>query len=239
MDTRNSQRFIVAYNSIDYSLRTIYDIKRSTGFSDAVRRASQTHTIVKKYEDDMLDYSRLRNSIVHSSGTLMAEPHDEVVEKIEHIARTLAAPPLAFNLGQKNKPFNIEADTEFATVIAKHYEIGFTNLPVVSGKAIIGVSNLKQIATTLAEIVSKKQSLDEFIKSVTIADILKRNEAEAAEYFVIANEKLTVSEALGLFSQNRKLACILFTKTGRRDDEPTGILTAGDVIDLNKILDEY
>ena len=62
----NSARFLSAYNTIDYSLRTIFNQKRSTSFSDAVRRASKQNSLVAKFEDDLIDFGRLRNSIVHT-----------------------------------------------------------------------------------------------------------------------------------------------------------------------------
>ena len=45
----NAQRFITAYNAIDYSLRTIYDFKRSMSFSDVVRRSVVLNSVVRKY----------------------------------------------------------------------------------------------------------------------------------------------------------------------------------------------
>lgn len=35
----NARRFLDAYNNIDYALKTRYNINRSTGFSDLVRKA--------------------------------------------------------------------------------------------------------------------------------------------------------------------------------------------------------
>ena len=71
----NSKRFLDAYNNIDYTLKTRQNLNRSMGFSDLIRKTSTTNYIVKKYEDDLVDYGRLRNAIIHNNN------EDFVIEK--------------------------------------------------------------------------------------------------------------------------------------------------------------
>ena len=94
-DKTNAIRFIDAYNKIDYALRVQNNFKRSMSFSDMIRRAVVVNHIVRKYEDDLIDFGRLRNAIIHKSNDkfIIAEPHIDVVEKIEKIARLVATPP--------------------------------------------------------------------------------------------------------------------------------------------------
>ena len=61
----NSRRFIDAYNRIDKALHNRFGFKPSMSYSDAVRRAAAINSVVRKYEDDLIDYGRLRNAIVH------------------------------------------------------------------------------------------------------------------------------------------------------------------------------
>ena len=63
----NATRFIDAYNKIDYALRVQHNFKRSLSFSDMIRKAVVQNHIVRKYEDDLIDFGRLRNAIVHKS----------------------------------------------------------------------------------------------------------------------------------------------------------------------------
>ena len=93
----NAKRFIDAYNNIDYALKTRYGLNRAMGFSDLIRKAVVINYIVRRYEDDLIDYGRLRNAIVHSNSEdfIIAEPHTSVVENIEHIEKLLTTPPLA------------------------------------------------------------------------------------------------------------------------------------------------
>lgn len=58
-------------------------------------------------------------------------------------------------------------------------------------------------------------------------------------YYVITNSKVTVEQIMELFNKNRKLLVILITQNGNNLDKPLGIITVGDVVDMNKILDLY
>ena len=55
----NSRRFINAYNAIDYAIRVQHNFKRSMSFSDVIRRAVPVNYLVRKYEDELIDYGRL------------------------------------------------------------------------------------------------------------------------------------------------------------------------------------
>ena len=89
LEKSNAVRFIDAYNKIDYQLRIQYNFKRSMSFSDMIRKAVVMNHIVRKYEDDLIDFGRLRNAIIHKSNDkfLIAEPHTDVVEKLEKITK--------------------------------------------------------------------------------------------------------------------------------------------------------
>ena len=93
-NSSNAKRFINCYNLIDSALRMQGDMKRSISYTEAVRRAARTNTIVSKYEDKLIDYGRLRNAIVHSNNDefIIAEPHTSVVEDYEKITSLIITP---------------------------------------------------------------------------------------------------------------------------------------------------
>ena len=62
-----AQRFINSYNQIDYALRVQHNFKRSMGFSDMIRKSVPINNITRKYEDDLIDFGRLRNAIIHGT----------------------------------------------------------------------------------------------------------------------------------------------------------------------------
>ena len=83
----NSERFISAFNKIEKYLDDVIKAgDRFTSFSSSVKRAAEKNIIVRRYKDDLLEISELRNAIVHERTDpeyLIAEPHDSVIELLE------------------------------------------------------------------------------------------------------------------------------------------------------------
>jgi len=99
----NAERFLSAYNNIDYTLKSRYDFSRSMGFSDLIRKCVVLNYIVRKNEDKLVDYGRLRNAIVHNNDDfIIAEPHDSVVEDIERLEKLITKMDLsALQMGRR------------------------------------------------------------------------------------------------------------------------------------------
>ena len=98
MDVTNAERFLKSYNNIETQLKILYNAKATQNFTDLVKRCTELDITVRRYENELIDYGKLRNAIVHrSSGgrgeTVIAVPCDEVVETIAHIERLLCTPP--------------------------------------------------------------------------------------------------------------------------------------------------
>ena len=60
-------RFLDAYNAIDKALRAQYNYKTTISFSDLIRRCADLNHVVRGHENDLINFARLRNAIVHSS----------------------------------------------------------------------------------------------------------------------------------------------------------------------------
>lgn len=101
---KNSDRFLTAFNRIDHSMREIAGAKDFMPFYRLIDLAKKKSPLVRKYEDDLRSYADLRNAIVHNRTSMeyvIAEPHIEVVEKIEHIDEVLTRPKLVGQLFRK------------------------------------------------------------------------------------------------------------------------------------------
>lgn len=238
--TNNSKRFIRTYNQIDSALRVQGDMKRSISYTEAVRKAARTNSIVAKYEDALIDYGRLRNAIVHNSDPdlAIAEPHDEVVEEYEKIAELICTPPLAVKSNICNKVIStIEYNVSLKEVMEYGYKSGFSNIPIFKDGMLIGVANAGKIAEVIGKKIYEKQDINSFLEKTTIEEVLR--EFTNDNYYTIANEKITLDKVLNLFTENRKLLVILITKSGTLLEPPLGIITISDIMDINKILDNY
>ena len=235
----NAVRFINAYNMIDQSLRGIYNYKRNISFADIIRRTVPLNSVVRRYEDRLIDYGRLRNSIVHNSTEerVIAEPHIEVVKEMEFIASLLSSPPKVAEVIKKKEVKILSAETSIKDVIVALSSTGFKRIPIYENNALVGVIDSPQIVNVLGDVLREKENVLDFISHTPIVNILEVKENE--KMYVVRDENLTVQEALDIFFGNRKIQVIIITKKGTFAERPINILTNADFIDLNKVIDDY
>ena len=239
MKKSNAERFLTAYNNIDYGLRSIYGFKRSMSFSDVVRRSVVLNSVVRKYEDDLIDYGRLRNAIVHkgNSNFVIAEPHVDVVEKMEGIARLISTPPLAYDKISTHEVLCVNSTDLLRDAIKLMARSGYSNLPVYTDNKLVGVLNGQRLMDILGRHLLKNDNIQKFVDKVTIADIIE--ELGNEHYYCLVDEKVTIEQVMNLFETNNKLLIVLITKQGTEEYPPLGIITKDDVIKMQKVLDVY
>ena len=236
---QNARRFINAYNVIDQSLRSIYNFKRNLSFADVIRRTVPLNSVVRRYEDKLIDYGRLRNSIVHNSSEeqIIAEPHKEVVAEMEFIASLISSPPKVVEVIKKKDVKILNSNTSILDCLVALSSTGFKRIPIYDNNMLVGVVDSSQIVNVLGETSRQKKEIKSFLEETPIIDILETNDKE--KMYVICSEELTVQEALDIFFNNRKIQVIIITKKGTFAERPINILTNADFIDLNKIIDDY
>ena len=235
----NATRFLAAFNDIDYVIKTRYNLNRSMGFSEAVRRAVAYNYTIRKYEDDLIGYGRLRNAIVHDNGDfIIAEPHIDVVEKIEKICKLLTTPPRALESIARRDVLSVHAHKSMREVIMLIASSSYSNIPVFNDdNEIIGIANGQKIIDALGKHLLSGGKADSFLDAIKIEDMLSK--IENSDYYAIANKDITIEQALTLFHQNSKLLAVLITNNGGAKEKPLGILTGADVLKMNKILENY
>ena len=235
----NSERFILAYNSIDYSLRAIYGFKRSISFADLIRKAVPLNSVVRKYEDELIDYGRLRNSIVHKTNPnyVIAEPHIEVVEEFEKIAKLIDTPPTAFEKICKKEVLVCDHDVSLKQVLSIMTRTGYHNIPVYQNGVLQGVAVSSKILTKIGECILRNEDVDKYLEDTKVYQIIDGQ--EDSKLFKVADKKMTIEKALNYFYINRKLAIIIITEKGTFNEEPIGVITTADILDMNAVLENY
>lgn len=235
----NATRFVNAYNQIDYSLRTQYNFKRSMNFSDLIRRSVLVNHVVRKYEDDLIDYGRLRNAIIHRSNDniTIAEPHDSVVENIEKIARLITTPPNALQTICHEDVLTVENSVSIKDVVGLMAKKSFSNIPIYKDGTLLGVANGQKILEFIGSQINQKQNIDQVISSTPIEQILQFN--SVFKQYEVLPASSTIEVVLDLFNKNRKLLAVLITKTGSMQEPPLGIITTSNIVDMNNILENY
>ena len=236
-ENKNAKRFISAYNRLDQGLRDIYSIKRSLNYADMIKKVATVNTVVAKFQDELIDYGRLRNAIVHgNSEEIIAEPNYSVVEKLENIARLINTPPKVIDSLRLRKVYMVQGDATLKEVIYQMGRMGYSIIPVYISGTLIGVINRKMIVDTLAKFIREGRdvsiAMDEPVSECT--NIF----SETSNYEVVPSN-ITIENLLYIFDQNRKLSSVILTENGNYNEEPKAVVVSADIIDLNKILDNY
>ena len=233
----NAERFITAYNRLDKTIRDIYNFKPALTFSDVIRKASEVNYVVKKYEDDLIDYGRLRNAIVHrSNDQTIAEPHDEVVETMEKIVRLVTSPPKAMQTIVNRSVFIADGEVALSKLLVEMQKNGFSNVPIYLGDTLVGVLNRKMVIDAFGDAVFNGKDLDEFVEN-RIVDCL--SVLDVNNHYEVVSSNVTIDNILYMFQQNRRLSTIIITPEGKYNEKPVGIVVTADIIDIQAILDNY
>ena len=233
----NANRFISAYNRLDQGLRDIYSIKRTLTFSDMIRKVANVNTVVAKFEEDLIDYGRLRNAIVHRSGDeIIAEPNIEVVEKLEKIARMINTPPKVIDCLRPRKVYSVDGDETLNNVVLEMGRAGYSVVPVYISGTLVGVINRKMIVDGIAKFIEQGRDIDDSINEPVSKWLDIFNETE---HYEVAPSTITIENLLYMFQQNRKLSSVILTENGNYTEPAKVVIVSADLIDLNTILDNY
>lgn len=233
----NAFEFIAAYNEIDARLRAIYKGKGNLQFSDLIRRCAEFNATVKRYEDELASYARLRNAIVHNSTKkerVIAEPCAEATKEIRHIADLLCRPPRLQDLKKKQLSY-LSCQATLKEAFCSIAKSGFSNLPVYDGGRMLGILNNRRLVCELGKALAHGQSADEAL-SATCADILRDEDMYA--YYKLLSAENSVQEAVTAFTENKKLLAVIVTERSAHGDKIIDILTAADLPRLMKLLED-
>lgn len=231
----NAMRFISSYNNIDKVLRNVYNFKASLSFTDVVRRCAQNSSIVRKYEDELLSFSRLRNAIIHNSvqEKIIAEPHDDIVEQIEMIEKLVTSPPSI--LSALHKALICTHDVSLSKAIKMMTDGGYSNMPVLKNGLILGVASNKLIVEAIAKALKNSVDIRRYLDSTPISDVLSSDYG----HYVVVPPTLTIDAALNMFHASSKLRIILITKGGTLDGEIEGVVTIEDLTRMSDLVFSY
>lgn len=233
MTVKNSDRFIVAYNRIEKILTEKADTDEYCPFYRLIDKVKITNSVVRKYEDDLREFGDLRNAIVHNRTDVdyvIAEPHDEVVERIELIEQKLSNP---LNVGALFgcKVHTLQVEDPLTAALKLMSDTKFTQVPIYQNGKFKGLITAAGITYWLAG-----QSTEDVItrEIPTLSDVY--NYENRKESFEFVNKDLSVYEAEDYFkraiTRGTRLEALLITDNAHHDGELIGIIRPFDLLKI-------
>ncbi|WP_274308767.1 CBS domain-containing protein [Solibacillus daqui] len=234
---KNSDRFLTAFNRIDHTMRDIVDAKGFMAFYRLIDQAKNKSPLVRKYEDDLRSFADLRNAIVHNRTSMeyvIAEPHTEIVEKIEHIDEAIAKPKLVGQLYRK-RVYTLQTTDSLQHALKVIRKKKYTQFPVYDERkrfqglvTTVGITNW--LATT---ITGAKLQVPNHMPIVK--DILQHEKNKKNYQFI--SRFLTIYEAEEIFKlgveRGRRFEALLITEHGRPHQKLIGIVTPIDIMKVD------
>lgn len=226
MVARNSDRFIVSYNRLDQLMKDLIGTNEHMAFFRLIDFAKKKNAIIRRYEADLREYGDLRNAIIHHRTSLefaIAEPHDEVVTKMEEIESALAKPITVAQMFQTNVTIFQETDSlSYALKVIKDKK--YNQFPVYKGKTFKGLITPVGITMWMA----RKVDSESFSRKRTMLSEILAHESNRDNHRFIQAEA-SVFEAVEIFKSSvvhgRRLEALLITEDGKSSDKLIGIVT--------------
>lgn len=204
-----SDEFIGAYNTIDQVLKRQNGYEQEKNFTDVIREVAPGHAIVRTNLQLLESYANLRNAIVHNQDKdyVIAEPHEEVVEKIQEIAELVSHPPRVYPTFQR-EVLTYEASNSIFDAIQEMAKKDFSQMPIAEDGKFIGLLNANTITRWFG--ATENKMIDDegstIITDTTIKDVLDYQERDDTYAFINRNSHM--HKARDYFDKNRNLEAL-------------------------------
>jgi len=231
---RNSDRFLVAFNSIEKALRQDIKDEHYIPFSRLITLAKKTNAIVRMFYDDLREYSDLRNAIVHDTIDLnyaIAEPHDSIVDNIEKIALEITKPKKVIPLFEK-KVKTFQSNNSLADILRAINKFSYSKFPIYEGDKFIGLLTKKGIVNWLAIHVDDP---DLSFTNTILKDVIWHEKKKKNYRFI--HKDMTIYDVKEIFKKNveegsTRIDAILISEYGGHSNHIYGIITPWDMVHI-------
>ncbi len=231
MCVERAERFIVAFNKIEKYFNQQISDTSYVPFFRAVLRLRKKDAIVNRYHNDLLEYSELRNAIVHERTEVnytIADPHIEIVEAIEKIADEMTAPKLVIPTFAKTLKV-LQADLTVKEILNVIRETKFTQFPIYRSKQFVGLLTDKEVLHWIARHMNG--NFNELLKTPLIK-LLDDNGSDPNYRFIPRSMDIYHAERLllDMFKKHEGIAALLITQDGKSNQKLLGMVTPKDLI---------
>lgn len=227
-----SGKFETAFNRIHKALREMVKETESDAFVELLYSGYKNHSLIRKYKSELHQFAKLRNAIVHervNADYYIAEPHIEVVERIEEICREFEKPQTALSIAT-SPVFYYYEDAYLKDVLKVINKFDFTRFPVYDkDDKYVALLTSTEIIQWMAKHFSSEVI---HFEDVRIKELLTKGK----NYFVtFVTEDASLYEIEELFeryhTRGKKLQAVIITETGDRHGKPIGVITPWDLLD--------
>lgn len=239
MDYANAARFLKSYNKIESQLKILYSARPTVNFTDLVKRCTDLNITVRRYENELIDYGKLRNAIVHRAAgkeTFIANPSDDVVANIEFIEKQLCNPPPVLSALGGRKLASVFADMPLTAAAQKFSENRRKTLVVSDHGKTVGLIDCYGLLGRLAQLAAAGEDAGAFLSATTCGQYAAEGRCGGCLFL---GADATVFDVFEAFEREKGLSAVLITETGDGSEKVKLMVTPTDFPALNRYLESF
>ena len=203
------------------------------GLGDAARQLAGSHSLVRRYQSDLMAFAGLRNAIAHhryQGGRPIATPLPETVTKAQGVLAQFERPALAFDLAHKAVMFD---QSDALQPSLEQMAAGrLSQAPVTAAGTYRCMLTTNAVARWLAANIDDEGNV--LMPHVRVSDVLDHLEEHEVARFVART--LTASEAVDLLTSETPPLALLITQDGKMTQSILRVLVSSDIPALLKAL---
>jgi len=232
---RNSDRFLIAFNSIEKQLRKYAPDDHFIPFSRLISFAKKSNSTVRRYYDQLREFSDLRNAIVHDTIDVhyaIAEPHDKVVQVIEEIDNELKQPVKVVPMFQKRVTV-FQSNHTLKDMLNAINTFSYSKFPIYNHQVFQGLLTKDGITNWFAKHIDEEPLS---FSDVSLKKVLSHEKGKNENYRFISQD-MTIYDIKEIFRKNieegtTRIDALLITQNGDSSEELIGIITLWDMMHL-------
>ena len=239
MEYANAAKFLRSYNKIESQLKMLYSMKPTQNFTDLVKRCTDLNITVRRYENELVDYGKLRNAIVHHTGErelFIANPSDDVVENIEYIERQLCDPPAVTEAFKVKKTSIVYADKPLLTAVQTFAESEKKTLVVYDHGTMKGVLNSYYVFRLIAERAAAGEDVTAYLRETKCGEVLSD---ALLDRYCLMDKTATVFDVFAAFERRKDIYAVIVTENGKIGEKVLLLLTPSDFPVINRYLETF
>lgn len=222
-------RFEAAYNGIDRALKDHLGVTEYVPFRTLLEDYNKLHPHWKDDKEDLIEFSRLRNVVVHNRVypyRYYAIPTASAVRGIEAIYARLTQPARAIPTWQREVRV-VQISDSLPDVLSLINTLEHSRFPVYENGTFCGLLTENSITRWLAR-HSARNSTRINLHDHRVREVMSEARNRPNWEFVPADA--TVDEVRYKFARNPRLEAALITPHGQLHEALSGIVTRGDML---------
>lgn len=200
---KRSETFIKLCNELNSILVRKYKLQSNATLGQAIR-FSKDDFVIKRFYDVLIDYTELRNVLVHSklSKNYLAEPNEEVIQTLSHVIKNIESPKRVKDYFVSNVE-TLNIDMTLSEVMKIIHMKRFSHFPVYNNQSCVGILSDNGIVHYLSDHHLNSSDYD----SITVRDLIASDDHSLD--FAYITLQMTALEVFETFDRKKDVRVLL------------------------------